>query len=116
MYGPIKKFSRNDMRTEFPRGSGYYRQIPHPPFTTLCIQCPACGTPVDTWCYPDREDPNCVERVEMYCEITARYVDGIKSGRFGFPCFQGEDKELIEKLIKEVTNEQDSPESNKFRT
>lgn len=95
------------MKVEYPPGTGYFRQIPNPSLTTISFKCPACGTDINTWCYPEREDdsPNCPERVEMFFEIFNRYVEGIKKKRFKFPAFRGEDEEIIEKIIQEVEDE-----------
>ena len=105
-----QRIRRRDMKVEYPPGTGYYRQIPTPPLSTLSFKCPACGTGINTWCYPERYDDdddslNCPERVEMYFEVFNRYVESIMERRFSFPAFVNEDKEIVEKVIKEVEEE-----------
>ena len=84
----------------------YSAQIPNPPLSTLCFKCPACGTAIDTWCYPDRdENMNCEARVEMFIKVFNRWVDAVQ--KYRIPCFvsEAERREQIQKIIEEVEKE-----------
>ena len=105
----FKRVRQRDMKVECPAGSGYYQQIPSPPLSTVCFKCPACGTDIDTWCYPDHdardENLNCDERAEMFIEVFNRWVDAIQKHRI--PCWVSyeERTEQIQKIIQEVETE-----------
>lgn len=100
----LQRIQRKDMKVDCHYDGGIYRaQIPNPPLSTVSFKCPTCGTGINHFCYPERdEDVNCPARVEMYIRVFNGWVERIQKNLI--PCFisEKERKEQIQEIIQEV--------------